>query len=230
MSIRTNIEKIKDRIGEAEKRAGREPHSVRLMAVSKLNPQASVLEAIGAGLFLFGENRVQEAGEKFPGVFAHNPAAELHLIGSLQRNKVKQILPLVSCVQSVDRAELLAEIEKQAAALNRTVQVLFEFHTGEESKSGFIDTDSLFRSIEGLQDMPHVRCAGLMTMAPFTPEVSLVRQSFRTLVSVQKECSARFSSLSFDVLSMGMSADYEIAIEEGSTLVRVGRAIFGETS
>lgn len=227
MGIAENIARVREAIADAERSAGRAPGSVRLMAVSKFHPEAAVLEAIAAGQTLFGENRVQEAESKFSAVFAACPAAELHLIGSLQRNKVRQILPLVACIQSVDREELLVEIGKRTAATGKTVTVLFEFHTGEESKSGYADTDSLFRSIDLLQDMPLVRSAGFMTMAPLTDDERAIRSSFRRLVSVRDECAARWPGLDFGTLSMGMSSDYRIAIEEGSTLVRIGTAIFG---
>jgi pyridoxal phosphate enzyme (YggS family) len=198
------------------------------MAVSKFHPAESVLEAIRAGQRLFGENRVQEATEKFVRVKKIQPDVELHLIGSLQRNKVSKIIEIASCIQSVDRAELLAEIERQGAVRNTVTSVLFEYHTGEESKAGYADRDSLFRSIDLLPEMPHVRCSGLMTMAPFTEDQAAVKASFRSLAALQGECQRRYPSLDFSTLSMGMSSDYGIAIEEGSTLVRIGTAIFGE--
>ncbi|HNY15910.1 MAG TPA: YggS family pyridoxal phosphate-dependent enzyme [Treponemataceae bacterium] len=228
MSIAENLARVRERIAEAERKAGRKAGSVSLMAVSKFHPAESVLEAMAAGQNLFGENRVQEATEKFAEVAARRSGAELHLIGSLQRNKVSKIITVASCIQSVDRGELLAEIEKQAAARERSIRVLFEYHTGEESKSGYPDQDTLFRSIDLLAGMPHVQCAGLMTMAPFTADRDVVRASFTTLKSLQSECQRRYPSLDFSVLSMGMSADFELAIAEGSTLVRVGTAIFGE--
>ena len=228
MSITENLARIREKISEAERRTGRKAGSVRLMAVSKFHPAESVLEAMRAGQTLFGENRVQEASVKFTQVLAASPEAELHLIGTLQRNKVKQIIHLASCIESVDRAELLAEIEKQAAATGKIMKILLELHTGEDSKAGYPDKETLFRSIDLLENMPHVNCSGLMTMAPFTQDKNRIRSSFRELVSVQTECAKRYPSLDFSVLSMGMSADFDIAIEEGSTLVRVGTAIFGE--
>ena len=228
MSIAENIARVREKIADAERKAGRKEGSVALMAVSKFHPAGSVLEAMAAGQRLFGENRVQEATEKFAEVAARQPGAELHLIGTLQRNKVAKIITVASCVQSVDREELLSEIERQAAARDLSIRVLFEFHTGEESKSGYPDRDSLFRSIDLLAAMPHVRCSGLMTMAPFTADRDAVRASFSALKSLQDECHRRYSALDFSILSMGMSADFELAIAEGSTLVRVGTAIFGE--
>ena len=141
ISIKENIEKIREKIISAEIKAGRKEGSVALMAVSKFHPAEAVLEALKANQFLFGENRVQEACGKFPEILQQWENAELHLIGSLQRNKVKQILPIASCIQSVDRIELLEEIIKQKAKLenNKIIKLLFEVHTGEESKSGFTD-------------------------------------------------------------------------------------------
>ena len=228
MSIRENVQLIRERIWNAETKAGKANGFVKLMAVSKFHPAASVLEAIDTGLDLFGENRVQEAADKFPDILEQFPDTQMHLIGTLQRNKVKQIIRTASCIQSVDRVELLEEIGKQADDAGKIIDILFEYHTGEDSKSGYQNRDSLYRSIELLSGLPSVRCKGLMTMAPFTKETSIIRKSFRSLVSVQNDCMRRFPSLDFSVLSMGMSSDFEIAIEEGSTLVRVGTAIFGE--
>jgi len=219
---------IRERIALAETRSGRAPGSARLMAVSKFHPGEAVLEAVAAGQTLFGENRVQEADSKFPSIIASRPDVELHLIGSLQRNKVSKIVRIASCIQSVDREDLLAEIAGQSAAIGRTIDILFEFHTAEDSKSGYAEKDALFRSLDLLESMPSVRCRGLMTMAPFTDDRNAVRASFKKLAALRSECASRYPSLDFSVLSMGMSADFEIAIEEGSTLVRVGTAIFGE--
>lgn len=228
MSIKENIERVRERIALAEAKAGRKPGSASLMAVSKFHPATAVRDAIGCGITLFGENRVQEAEEKFPEILSEHEEVALHLIGSLQRNKVSKIVRIATCVQSIDRAELLTEIERQASATSRVVDALFEYRTGEDSKSGYLDRESLFRSLDLFANLSSVRCRGLMTMAPFTDDRAAVRGAFRTLVSVQGECARRYPSLDFSVLSMGMSADFEIAIEEGSTLVRVGTAIFGE--
>jgi pyridoxal phosphate enzyme (YggS family) len=228
MSVSVNILGIRERIRAAEIRAGRKEDSVSLMAVSKFHSAGEVIEAYRAGIEIFGENRVQEAMDKFPSVFESCPGAKLHLIGSLQRNKVKQIVPLVSCIESVDRPELLAEIAKQSSAAGKVTDILFEMHTGEESKAGYADDGSLFRSLDLLRDLPSVRCAGLMTMAPFTDDRDAIRASFRRLARLRQDCAKRYPSLDFSMLSMGMSGDFEIAIEEGSTLVRIGTAIFGE--
>lgn len=232
MSVKENCDSIREKIYMAEQRAGRAECSVRLMAVSKFHPADAVKEALEAGVTLFGENRVQEACGKFPSIFEAYPDAELHLIGSLQRNKVKQILPLVSCIQSVDRLELIEEIAKQKDKLDesRQLKLLFEVHTAEDSKSGFTDTDELLRAVEYAESLQTkgIVPAGFMTMAPFTEDEKAIRESFRSLVKIADMVKSRFSGLPLNELSMGMSHDFEIAIEEGSTLVRVGTAIFGE--
>jgi pyridoxal phosphate enzyme (YggS family) len=153
---------------------------------------------------------------------------ELHLIGTLQRNKVKQAVRIASCIESADRLELLEEIETQAAKLDKTLEVLLELHTGEDSKSGFPDVDALLRALDAASAMPHLRCGGFMTMAPFTQDGEAIRRSFAFLRDAAEKARSRFPELPLDELSMGMSNDYAIAIEEGSTLVRIGTAIFGE--
>lgn len=228
MSIAANLERVKHLVAEAELHSGRVPGSVRLMAVSKFHPASDVIEAAREDQTLFGENRIQEAADKFDDAKKTFPDLELHIIGSLQRNKAGKAVSIASCIESVDRQELLEEIAKHSAKNGSKIEVLFEYHTGEESKSGYADNDSLFRSIDSLVSMPFVVCRGLMTMAPFTKDESVVRASFRRLALLRDECAARWPTLDFSVLSMGMSNDFRIAIEEGSTLVRVGTAIFGE--
>lgn len=230
MSIPENLRRVMESVRDAELKAGREPHSVQLLAVSKFNPKESVEKAVEAGQLLFGENRVQEACGKFEALKASVPQIRLHMIGSLQRNKVKQLLPIVECVQSVDRLELLVEIEKRAAELGKTLDILLEFHTGEESKAGFPDTDTLFRALDYFPNLSHITCRGLMTMAPWSSDAQTVRSSFKTLANLRETCISRYPGMDFSVLSMGMSGDYRIAIEEGSTLVRIGTAIFGDRS
>lgn len=227
MSIQDNLARVQETISEATLKTGRPDGSVRLVAVSKFHPLITVLEAVAAGQRLFGENRVQEAVDKFPGVISAHPDVQLHMIGSLQRNKVSRILPVTSCIQSVDRCELLAEVEKRASLLNKTVGILFEIHTGEESKAGFTSEKELFEAMDLLADCNHVHCSGLMTMAPYTVDEHVIRSSFRKLVSIQHRCEQVYPDLDFSTLSMGMSNDFRIAIEEGSTMLRIGTAIFG---
>lgn len=203
---------------------------MKLVAVSKFHPASSVLEAAEAGQILFGENRVQEASEKFDEVAKKFPAVRLHIIGHLQRNKVKEAVRIASCIQSVDRAEIIDEIEKRCAEIGKEIEILFEYHTGEESKSGFESDDEIRAALGKFSDgkYPHIKVRGFMTMAPFTEDESAIRASFKKLRELSISMQSEFPQFDLKELSMGMSGDFKIAIEEGSTMVRVGTAIFGE--
>ena len=152
------------------------------------------------------------------------------MIGQLQTNKVKHAVEIASCIEAVDRLELLEEIEKQCNKLNKQIKVLFEYHTGEESKAGFTSDEKLYQALDKCKEgaFPHIIPAGFMTMAPFTDDKQLIRKSFVTLRQLKEKLSKEYPMFDLSELSMGMSGDFEIAIEEGSTLVRVGTAIFGE--
>ena len=228
VAIAENLNEILRQIDETEKKSGRPKGSVKLCAVSKFHPAESVISAMNAGQVLFGENRVQEAYEKFTSL--ENRNFELHIIGQLQSNKVRKAVEVASCIQSVDRESLLEEIEKQSAKINRTMKIFFEVHTGEDSKSGYADRKSLYDSARNCAKglYPHIIPCGLMTMAPFTEDEDLIRKSFATLRKLRDEMNVDFPELPIKELSMGMSGDFKIAIEEGSTMVRVGTAIFGE--
>lgn len=232
--IRENIEHIRDKIDRAAVKSGRSSSAVKLMAVTKFRSIEEIRAAYGAGIRLFGENRVQEAVEKFSDPALRMDDARLHMIGVLQRNKVKSILPYVSCIHSVDRIELMEEIAKRLQAENpslcpafRPLTLLIEVHTGEESKSGFTSEDGIVRALEYAQEA-NLNVGGFMTMAPLSasPESAEVRRSFVTLREIKERMQKRFPSFSLTELSMGMSSDFETAIEEGSTLVRIGTAVF----
>lgn len=230
--IKSNLENVISQIHMAEKSAGRKEGSVRLVAVSKFHPAQAVIEAYNAGQTLFGENRVQEAKAKFEEIRTENPDfnLDLHIIGSLQRNKVKDAVKIASCIESVDRLELIEEIEKQCAKLGKKIEILFELHTGEESKSGYADENTLEESIKKIAEgqFPHIITKGFMTMAPNTGETGRIRQSFVKCRETRRKMAEKFPGLDFSELSMGMSGDFKIAIEEGATIVRIGTAIFGE--
>lgn len=228
MGIQENLTKIKSEIDSISKQCGREG-KVKLVAVSKFHPASSVIEAADAGQILFGENRVQEASEKFDKVTKRFPAAQLHIIGHLQRNKVKEAVRIASCIQSVDRAEIIDEIEKRCAEMGKKIEILFEYHTGEESKSGFESDDEIRAALEKFSEgkYPHIKVRGFMTMAPFTEDESAIRASFKKLRELSISMQSEFPQFDLKELSMGMSGDFKIAIEEGSTMVRVGTAIFG---
>ena len=232
--VRDRVERIRDRIEAAASRSGRSAADIELLAVSKFHPIEAVAAAWEAGLRSFGESRVQEAEGKFaPFVDAHS-GLRLDMIGHLQSNKVKKAVSLFDRIESVDSVSLLLELDERArkAALRR--EVLLELHTGEESKEGFSSADELYSALELLLSRPDraLEIRGLMTMAPNTQDEAAVRASFYSLRSAFEGASSRFGLKrahgGFCVLSMGMSGDYELAVEEGSTLLRIGTAIFGE--
>lgn len=228
-----NLQQIQEQIKGFAITAGRNPEHIKLCAVSKFHPVEAVYSAMKANQMLFGENRVQEAYAKFSEINDDEEIVikpELHIIGSLQTNKVKKAVEIASCIESVDRKELLDEIEKQCSKLNKNISVLFELHTGEESKSGFESYEQLKECVALCAEgkYPHITADGFMTMAPFTEDTELIRKSFCTLRETAENIRKEFPSLPLKELSMGMSSDYKIAIQEGSTIVRIGTAIFGE--
>ena len=228
MFIAGNIAKIEEQIQMACNKAGRERSEITLMGVSKFIPINLIKEAHLAGIHCFGESRVKEAAEKFAG-FKDECETQLHLIGSLQRNKAKQAALLFDCIQSVDRDELITELAKHSLQRSLPLDVLLELHTGEETKSGYENLDALFKAAEIVLENKGLRPIGLMTMAPYTKDEKPIRASFRQLVNAQKELEKRFPNGGYwNCLSMGMSNDFEIAIEEGSNLLRIGSAIFKE--
>lgn len=228
--IQENLRMLHEKIASAEKKAGRQSGSVKVQAVSKFHPASSVFNAIEAGQLVFGENRVQEAVQKFDEITAAGKKIELHLIGTLQRNKVKNAVRIASCIESVDRIELLKEIEKQCANFNKKITVFFEFHTGEESKSGFLTAAELAEAIQYCADgnTPHIIPRGFMTMAPLTDDKKRIHSSFALMRETALKMREKYPQFDLTELSMGMSGDFEIAVEEGSTQVRIGTAIFGE--
>ncbi|HPB67116.1 MAG TPA: YggS family pyridoxal phosphate-dependent enzyme [Spirochaetales bacterium] len=226
ITVAQAVENVLERMGAACARAGRSADEVRLLAVTKFHPYEAVEAAYAAGVRLFGENRVQEAEAKFSAGTAPK-GAFVHLLGHLQSNKAKRAAALFDCVQSIDSIEVAAELAKRAAALGKTLDVLLELHTGEESKTGFASEDALLRALEAIMPMPSLKPRGLMTMAPFSDDAAVVRASFRTCRRAFEVAMKRFAPVDFSVLSMGMSNDFELAVEEGSTMVRVGTAIFG---
>ena len=233
MSVAANIEKIEERILKACQRSGRKREDITFMCVTKQQPIEAIDEAWNGGLRCFGESRVQETAAKFSGFRERYPGAELHMVGSLQRNKAKLAVALFDCVQSLDRESLIDEVAKHALSREPPLPVLLEYRTGEDSKSGFTGMDALFRAAELALSRPSLNVMGLMTIAPFTNEEGPVRAAFRCLALARKELERRFPDKghglhSWACLSMGMSTDYEIAIEEGATLLRIGSAIFGE--
>lgn len=216
---------IRERIEAAARRAGRSPSEVRLMAVTKTQPREVVEAALRAGLRLFGENRIVEAEEKFRGL---SGGFELHMIGHLQRNKAKTAADLVACVQSIDKTETARALEARLAPQGRRMAILLELNSsGEASKSGFATADALLAAADEIAELPSLDIRGLMTVGPLTDDEGAVRRSFRSLATLSSRLKALRPDLPLAELSMGMSGDFEIAIEEGATLVRIGTALFG---
>ena len=201
------------------------PEGVKLLAVSKFHPVEAIKEPYAAGQRAFGESRPQELKQKYE-LLPHD--IEWHMIGHLQTNKVKYIAPFVHLIESLDSERLAEEIERQAAKCNRVIDCLLEIHvTEEESKSGWDYAELLaFVKRGGFASLPHIRLRGVMGMATFTDDESVVRADFERLAACKKELAEYFGD-EFDTLSMGMSDDYPIAIEYGSTEVRIGSTIFG---
>jgi pyridoxal phosphate enzyme (YggS family) len=226
MSIKDNLAHIRSQIAAACARSGRDPAAVRLVAVSKTHPATLVEEAAAAGQRLFGESYVQEFVAKAEAVQA---PVEWHFIGALQSNKIKYLRGRVGLIHSVDRLSLAEEIDRQWAKIERTADVLLQVNLGgEESKSG-IDETGLHELVHQVARLPHVRIRGLMTLPPYFDEAEAVRPFFRRLGELAGEIRALgLPGVEMAELSMGMSHDFAVAIEEGATLVRVGTAIFGE--
>ena len=240
IGIKIRIEMIEEKIEAACRLSGRNRAEIKLMGVTKFCSLEAIEAAYKSGLSLFGESRVQEGIDKFSKFWEARPGSlknagkgnvELHLIGSLQRNKAKKAAAFFDCIQSVDRESLIDELGDLTTERNYPLMIMLEFHTGEETKAGFLDSDSLFRAAEKVLAYPGLRPIGLMTMAPFTQDEKAIRASFRKLSAARDELKKRFDfeKESWSCLSMGMTNDFEIAIEEGSNLLRIGTAIFGES-
>ena len=229
MSISTNIARTQERIVTAARRAGRDPDEITLMAVSKTFPPDPIREAYAAGVRVFGENRVQEFAAKAD-LLRGLADAEWHLIGHLQTNKAGKAVELFSAVDSVDSVRLAERLNSAAEKAGKTLSVLVEINVGgEEAKSGVAPgSGELEQILAGTSQWKNLQIRGLMTVPPYTDDPEGARPFFRQLREIRNQIAARsLPSVSMEVLSMGMSHDFEVAIEEGSTCVRVGTAIFG---
>lgn len=227
--IKENVQTIQAEIDAACVRSGRKVGDVTLVAVTKTAPVEDIQQAIDAGVQHIAENRVQEGEAKFPGLLAKNPGISTHIIGHLQSNKAKDAIKICSLIQSVDSLKLANEIEKQAAKLNQTVNILVQINTAREEQKFGATPEEAYILLEAIGALPHVQIKGLMTMAPYTENTGIVRQTFADLRAIRDGALMRFKGnprVDLGILSMGMSGDFKIAIEEGSTLVRVGSAIF----
>jgi pyridoxal phosphate enzyme (YggS family) len=221
--LRWRLRQIRDRVAAAAARAGRSADEVRIMAVTKTQPRATLEAALAAGLDLIGENRVQEAAAKLQPPLPH---AEVHLIGHLQRNKAPAAARLFHTVQSIDKLATAQALQRALAATGGAMDVLLELNTsGESAKHGFASGAELQRVLEAIAALDRLRVRGLMTMAVWSADAGAIRGCFRTLRRLFEELAP--DRPTFDTLSMGMSGDFEIAVEEGATLVRLGTVLFG---
>lgn len=224
--IAQNLEYVKARIAESAAAAGRDPDTVRLVVVSKEVPVEKIIQAHEAGADLFGENRVQEARDKIARL--GRDGIHWHFIGHLQKNKVKYIFDLFDLIHSVDSAELGEVIHRQSLQRSRITPILIQVNvSGEAAKFG-VDPDRLEATLRAVSKMEGVRVKGLMTIPPFDPDPEKSRRYFSRLRELRDRLSRlEIERIALDELSMGMSSDFQVAVEEGATLVRVGTAVFG---
>ena len=224
--ITENLEQVRKNIDEACRMAGRDPKEVTLIAVSKTKPVSMLKEAYDAGARCFGENKVQEIMDKHPQL---PEDIQWHMIGHLQRNKVKYIFDKVSMIHSVDSLRLAQTIEQEAAKHNVCVPVLLEVNVAQEESKFGLKMDEVLPLIETIADFPHIKVQGLMTIAPYVENAEDNRDFFRQLKKLSVDIEAKnINNVSMSVLSMGMTGDYQVAVQEGATMVRVGTGIFGE--
>lgn len=224
-AIHTNLQNIRQQIEEAALKAGRNPQDITLVAVTKTVPVERIEEALQCGITHIGENRVQEAQQKYPVI---GERVCWHLIGHLQTNKVKYVLPMFQLIHSVDRLNLAEEISRQANQRNMTAKILVQVNVaGEDTKYG-LDPAQTIEFVRHISHLPGLKIEGLMTIAPFVDDQEEVRPVFRTLRQQADTIrELKIPGVNMDILSMGMTGDYTVAVEEGATLVRVGSGIFG---
>ncbi len=228
VDVAANYRRVLERISEAAAKCGRDPREVKLLAASKSQSVAQIRAAVAVGIRLFGENYVQEAKAKREAI---KESVEWHMIGHLQRNKVKAALGFFDLIQSLDSPELARELDKQGKKKGQMVRTFVEVNLGsEESKSG-IAKDKVASLLQEVATLSHLRVEGLMVVPPFREDPEEVRPYFRALTELQKELKElKIANVDLKELSMGMTHDYPVAIEEGATLVRIGTAIFGPRS
>lgn len=238
--IEANLTRVRDRIAAAAQRGGRGPEEVTLVAVTKTHPARVVAAAYAVGLRDFGENRLEEASAKIPTVQEIIPLPERprwHMVGHLQRRKVRRAVALFDLIHSVDTLRLAQRINRVTEESGKVIQVLLEVNvSGEASKYGFDLSAAggkqaraaFFADVEQILALPYLRPCGLMTMAPIVTDPEQARPMFVALRTLRDDVSRRFPEVDWCELSMGMTDDFEVAIEEGATMVRIGRAVFGE--
>ena len=223
--IKQNIRKVQSRINEAARRAGRDPSEISLVAVTKTVPVEKIKEAISAGICVFGENYVQEAKKKIEHI--GKDVVKWHMIGHLQTNKAKDATILFDMIETVDRVKLADVLDQKAASRDKTLDVLVQVNlSGEASKSG-VRPDEALSLVDFVMNKMNLRFRGLMTIPPYFEDPERTRPYFARLRRLGEEIRSNYPGLKTFELSMGMSGDFEVAIEEGATIVRIGTAIFG---
>ena len=223
--LRENLQEVEQRIADACRRAGRKREEVTLIAVSKTKPAEMLKEAYDLGVRVFGENKVQELTEKYDLL---PDDIRWHMIGHLQRNKVKYIVDKAKLIHSVDSLRLAQQISQEAIKKEVEVDILIEVNVAEEASKFGLSTEEVIQMIEAIAKLPAVHIKGLMTVAPFTDNPEDNRPYFRNLKQLAVDIDGKnIDNVTMSVLSMGMTGDYEVAIEEGATMVRVGTGIFG---
>jgi pyridoxal phosphate enzyme (YggS family) len=224
MSLAENLDSIQQRIRAACARAGREESTVQLLAVSKTHPAEMIQAAVGCGQFHFGESKIQEAKAKIP---LCPGKARWHFIGHLQSNKVRDAVELFEMIQSVDGLNLAKEISKRCEQASKTMPILLEVNVaGEASKFGY-KPEALLNELKEINALPKIEVHGLMAVPPYVTDAEKSRVYFQRLRELKEQCG-KILGAPLPQLSMGMSGDFEVAIEEGSTIVRIGTALFGE--
>ena len=224
--ITENLEQVRKNIEEACRAVNRDPGEVTLISVSKTKPVSMLQEAYDAGSRDFGENKVQEIMDKYPQLPSD---IRWHMIGHLQRNKVKYIVDKVALIHSVDSLRLAETIENEAAKHNVTVPILIEVNVAQEESKFGLKTEEVLSLVESVAALPHINIKGLMTIAPYVEDPEENRGIFRTLKKLSVDIAAKnINNVNMSVLSMGMTGDYQVAVQEGATMVRVGTGIFGE--
>lgn len=227
--IYDNIQQIQANIAAAAKRANRNPDEILLLAVSKTIDTDRIKQALDCGLISLGENKVQEIMDKYEPLGAYQPKVQWHLIGHLQTNKVKYIIDKVSLIHSVDSLKLANEIEKRAAQKDLIADVLIEVNMEQEDSKFGVKPEDVQNLVCEISKLSHIRVKGLMTVAPFVENPEDNRDCFRKMRQLLVDINTKnINNICMDVLSMGMTGDYEVAIEEGATIVRVGTGIFGK--
>ena len=226
--IKSNLIKVRERIAQAAKRSGRTPEAIQLVAVSKTVPTEKIIAAVDAGITDIGENRVQEAVQKHQAVNSLFKTIKWHLVGHLQRNKVRQALEIFDMIHSVDSFRLMDAIEKRAAQMDKVVDVLVEVNTSGEATKYGIKPEEIVHFMERTSQYEHLRIRGLMTIGLFSDDPEATRLCFQQLRTLRdKVANLNLPRIEMKYLSMGMTNDFEVAIEEGSNIVRIGTAIFG---